>query len=220
MLKINSLLKTILPVIFAAIIFIGCGKTDNNTSGQNQKQSETKDAKGTSFKINKSESVIDWTGKKVTESHSGTIGLAGGELFINNGNLTGGSFEVDMKSLKVLDITDADMNSKLTGHLKNDDFFSIDKHPTAKLEITGVSNKGNENYEVTGNLIIKGITKPITFPAVLKVNDKKLTAQANIEVDRTLYDIKYGSGKFFEKLGDKLISDIFTLKVKLSANSQ
>jgi polyisoprenoid-binding protein YceI len=220
MLNRNSILKTALVLLLLAVIVSGCTKTENDATQQNREKSVKIEVKGTSYKISTSESVIDWTGRKVAGSHYGTVNLANGELFMDNGKLTGGSFEADMTSLKILDITDAEMNAKLTGHLKSDDFFSVEKSANAKLEITGIKpGSGADKYEVSANLTIKGITKPITFPAHIISSGNKLTAEASLDVDRTLYDMKFRSGKFFENLGDKLISDIFSLKVKLSANS-
>jgi polyisoprenoid-binding protein YceI len=141
-----------------------------------------------------------------------------GELMIDNGKLSGGRFEIDFKSITVLDLKDEEMNKKLTGHLKSEDFFSADKHPVGAFEITGVTENGS-NYTIKGNMTIKGITKEISFPANLKVENNKATAEASIELDRTEWDIKYGSGKFFENLGDKMIYDKFNLTIKLSAES-
>jgi polyisoprenoid-binding protein YceI len=219
MLKRNIYITTVFTMLLSVFIITGCGKTEKSSNDKVTGQDQKTEAKGTSYKISTAESMIDWKGSSVTGSHNGTLNLAGGELFINEGMLTGGNFETDMRSLKVIDLTDTVLNKKLNGHLRSDDFFSVDKNPVSKFEITSVSSKGGSNYEVTGNLTIKGITKPITFPAVVNLNGKSVNAEANIDVDRTLFDIKYNSGKFFEKLGDKLISDTFTLKIKLIANS-
>ncbi len=219
MLNKYSILKSLALLLFFAFIITGCGKTENNSTEKNSNKNVKTEVKGTAYKISTTESVIDWTGRKVTGAHYGTVNLANGELFIDNGRLTGGSFEADMNSLKVLDITDAEMNGKLTGHLKSDDFFSVEKSPNARLEITGVKPGAGDKYEVTANLTIKGITNPITFPANITLSGNKVIAEATLDIDRTLYDMKFRSGKFFENLGDKLISDIFSLKVKLSANS-
>jgi len=151
--------------------------------------------------------------KKVTGSHNGTIALKSGTLNVNGKSVTGGGFIIDMTSIK-----DADGSAKLEGHLKADDFFGADKFPTSNFVITKVAGSG-ANVTVTGNLTIKGITKPLTFPATVAVNaDGTITATAaKIVVDRTKYDIKYGSKSFFESIGDKAIYDEFELAVKLVA---
>ena len=163
-------------------------------------------------------SKITWGAKKVTGTHAGTVPVESGSLIVDGNKLKGGSFVADVKSLVVTDIEDKDMNGKLTGHLKSDDFFSVEKHPQAKLVITSVTPKGGDNYDVAGKLTIKGITQDVKFPAVVKSDANKVTANAKVTVDRTKYDIKFRSSNFFENLGDKAIDNDFTLDVNLVAN--
>ena len=103
------------------------------------------------------------------------------------------------------------------GHLSSLDFFDVKNHNTTTLEITSTKAIEGNKFTITGNLTIKGISKPIEFPATIEMKDGKLAAYAEMKVDRTLYDIKYGSGKFFEGLGDKMIDDEFTIKFKIAA---
>ena len=126
-----------------------------------------------------------------------------------------------MNSIIVLDIEDPENNGKLIGHLKSDDFFSSEKFPTGEFKITEVSEvtDGSGNtHNIKGNLTIKGIEKNISFPANINIGDSKLTAAADFDIDRTEYDIKYGSGKFFDDLGDKMINDNFNINFELTAN--
>jgi polyisoprenoid-binding protein YceI len=167
--------------------------------------------------VDAAKSSVAWLGKKVTGQHNGTVNVAKGSLVVNAGKLTGGSFDIDMKSIKCTDITDAGYNGKLIGHFQSDDFFSTEKFPVSTLTITKVVAKGGNNYEVTGNLNIKGITNAITFPATVETTKTGATASAHIEIDRTKFDIKYGSKSFFASIGDKAIDDTFTLDVKLVA---
>lgn len=165
--------------------------------------------KPVTYTVDAAKSTITWVGKKVTGSHNGTIALQSGSLAVNGKNVTGGTFTIDMNSIK-----DADGSAKLEGHLKADDFFGVAKFPTATFVITKVAGT-----TVTGNLTIKGITKPLSFPATVTVNaDGTVSALAGkIVVDRTKYDIKYGSKSFFDSIGDKAINDEFELAVKLVA---
>ncbi|CAG4990023.1 Protein YceI [Dyadobacter sp. CECT 9275] len=165
----------------------------------------------------KSSSVV-WNAKKVTGTHAGTVPISSGSLIVNKTKLKGGTFVMDLKSLTVTDLKDADSNGKLTNHLKSDDFFSVEKHPQAKLVVTSVTPTGGDTYDVTGDLTIKGITNQVKFPATVKAAGKKLTADAKITIDRTKYDIKFRSTNFFENLGDKAISNDFVLDVNLVAN--
>lgn len=166
-------------------------------------------AQTTTSTVDISSSFIDWTGKKVVGSHSGTIKLKEGVLTFAAGKLTGGSFVIDMESMENTDMKGGGAD-KLMGHLKSDDFFGTATHPTSTLVITNVAAT-DSGYDVSGDLTIKGITKPISFSATAG----QYLANADITVDRTAYDIKYGSGSFFDNLGDKAIDNNFTLKVNL-----
>ncbi|QDK81084.1 YceI family protein [Spirosoma sp. KCTC 42546] len=176
-----------------------------------------KKVKEATYKVDTQQSKLAWTAKKVTGEHSGTAPISTGSLALESGKLKGGSFDIDLKDLTVTDITDAAQNAKLVGHLKSDDFFSVERHPTARFVISSVSLTGNNTYDVTGKLTIKGITNDIKFPAQVKTEAGKLTATANVTVDRTKYDIKYRSKNYFENLGDKTIYDDFTLAITLVA---
>lgn len=180
----------------------------------------TSTKKATTYQVDKSQSKLNWTGKKVTGQHSGTINVADGKLDIENNVLKGGNFSLDTRSIAVTDIKDAGGNAKLVGHLKSEDFFGVEKYPSANFVITKVTPTGSGKYDVTGNLTIKGITNPITFPATVTVAGNKVSAKADIKVDRTKYNIRYGSKSFFEGIGDKAIYDEFDLAVELVANAQ
>lgn len=164
----------------------------------------------TTKKVDVAASKINWVGKKVTGEHSGTINLKEGALVFNGKKLVGGNFTVDMNSINTTDL-EGKGKSGLDGHLKADDFFGVEHHPTATLVFKSIGEKSKNNYTVNADLTIKGITKPITFD--IAVN--KDVATTKLAVDRTKYDIKYGSGSFFEGLGDKTISDNFDLAVSL-----
>lgn len=160
------------------------------------------------LKVNTAKSTVQWTGKKVTGEHTGTINVKEGNLTLENGKLTGGKIVIDMTSIVDKDLTDPAWNAKLIGHLKSDDFFGVDTYPTSQLVITSVAG-GPENYTITGNLTIKGITNPLTFNASASQNGKNY--KGTITIDRAKYNIKFRSKSFFENLGDNLIYDDFTL---------
>lgn len=160
--------------------------------------------------IKTDQSKLVWKGYKVTGSHDGTINFKSGSLTFEGDKLTGGEFVVDMTSLISLD-AQGGMKDRLEGHLKNDDFFAVDKHPTATLVFKKVESAGKNKYNVTGDLTIKNITKPANF--TISVYGSKATA--NLKVDRTLYDIKFRSGSYFDNLQDNLIYDEFDLVADL-----
>lgn len=155
-------------------------------------------------------SKLLWLGEKVTGQHNGTIKLQSGWLSMQDNKIVSGEFNINMKSLK-----DSEKNDRLEGHMKSDDFFGVEKYPIAKLVITGSSSFEKGNGTVDGKLTIKESTNPIEFKAALQKNSDGTWFYANIVVDRTKYNIRYGSGSFFENLGDKTIYDDFNLKVNL-----
>lgn len=175
-------------------------------------------AKTETWNVNTADSKISWEGrKKIGDAHTGELALKTGKVIMNGGKLTGGEFEIDMQSLKVTDIKDEGMNAKLVGHLKSDDFFSVDKFPVATLKITKVAAGKDGKQNISGSLTIKGKTHPISFPAEVHPGKDSVHAVANFNVDRTKYDVRYNSMKFFSSLGDKVINDEFSVKVDLTA---
>lgn len=168
------------------------------------------------YNVDATESTIVWTGKKVTGAHTGNISVTNGNIEMDGNKVTGGFFEIDMNSMTCTDLS-GDMAGKLLGHLKSDDFFGVEKNPTASLKITKAVWQGENNYKVTGDITIKGVTKEIKFPATITEENGKITANSTIVVDRSEFDIRYGSGSFFDNLGDKTIYDDFTLEVSLVA---
>lgn len=162
------------------------------------------------MKVNLAESNVHWLGKKVTGQHEGNLSLQSGVLTMDNGVLTGGTFVVDMNSMTCTDLEGSSAGN-LIGHLKSDDFFSVEKYPEARLNITQVESKGNGLYSITGDFTIKGITHPATFDLTMSEN----TATANVIIDRSKYDVRYGSNTFFDNLGNKAIYNDFELTVNL-----
>lgn len=160
------------------------------------------------IKLDKSKVV--WKGYKVTGSHEGTIALKSGSLTFNKGKLSGGQFLIDMTSIESTDLT-GEYKGQLEGHLKSDDFFGVDKFKTASLVLTKVKATGKNSYSATANLTIKGKTNPVTFDISIYGNK----ATASVKIDRTKYDVRYGSTSFFKNLQDKAIYDDFDLVADL-----
>jgi polyisoprenoid-binding protein YceI len=153
---------------------------------------------------------LQWLGEKVTGQHTGTINLKEGWLNWKDNRIVTGEFTIDMTSLK-----DSEGNERLVGHLKSDDFFGVEKFPISMLVITGSDSFEKGTAVVKGTLTIKGVTNPIEFKATSQKKEDGTWFYANIVVDRTKYNIRYGSGSFFDNLGDKVIYDEFKLKVNL-----
>jgi polyisoprenoid-binding protein YceI len=161
-------------------------------------------------KVNVEKSSIHWIGKKFSGQHDGTINLKDGALVFKGKKLAGGNFVVDMTSINTTDLK-GEMKGKLDGHLKADDFFGVEKFPTAEINFKKIGDKGNGTYIVTADLTIKGITNSVTFDMIVNGD----TASTKLIIDRTKYDIKYKSKNFFENMGDNFIYDDFELEVAL-----
>jgi len=160
--------------------------------------------------IDASKSTVSWYGKKVTGEHHGAIQIQGGSLEVVDGEIKGGTVTIDMQSITNEDISDDGMKQKLVGHLKSDDFFAVASHPTATLVLTDVKKSGS-NYTFTGDLTIKGTTKPVSFQATSTSEGDGVKVEGELIIDRSDYDVRYGSKSFFDNLGDKMIYDDFTL---------
>ena len=171
----------------------------------------TNPAKVETYKVDTQASSIDWIGRKITGQHTGKIKISSGDLLVNGNAIKGGSFVMDMNSMN-------SDSQKLTGHLKTDDFFSVEKNPTSKFVITKVTGAGKDRINVTGDLTIKGITQSISFPATVKKEGNAIVAVAkNVMIDRSKFDIRFGSKSFFNDIGDKAIDDNFELGINLVA---
>lgn len=166
-------------------------------------------------KVNIEASTVKWIGSKITSSHEGDIKISSGKLVLEDGMLVGGEFVIDMTSMVCTDLKPNEGGDKLVKHLKADDFFGVENHPTSNLKITNVSHVSASNYLITADLTIKGITHPVDFNADVKINNEAYLATATLVFDRTKYGIEYNSGSFFDNLGDYLILDDITLELFL-----
>jgi len=167
------------------------------------------------FQIQLASSTVNWTGKKVLGLHTGSIRVESGFLELTGGSITSGEIIIDMTSIVVTDIDNPKTHNEFLAHLLHEDFFSVSRFKTAKLVVTGSTQTGDTTFTVRGDLTIKEITHPVSFPAKVEVFTHYLHAMGELVVDRTLYNIRYGSGKFIPNLGDKLIYDDFVLQFKL-----
>lgn len=169
------------------------------------------------YVIDKKESVVTWKGSRLFSSERGHIGnvyISKGELIIEKGQLVGGAVVVDMNT-----ITDPihGSDNNLINHLKDPDFFDVKKFPVSTFAITRVASADEGNIKITGNLTIKGITHAVTFPAKIEVKDGIVNANGEVTIDRTQWDVRYRSGKFYDNLADKTISDSIEFDMKIVA---
>lgn len=168
----------------------------------------------TVYAVDAAASTLTWTGaKSVGDSHTGSIDLIDGELIASGDSFISGSFNIDMTT-----IADSGGSGRLENHLMSDDFFGVETFPTANLEIMSATPTGEGSYDVVANLTMKDITNEITFPVTVDITDGALSGTASIVFDRSLWDVRYGSGSFFSDLGNDLINDEIELEVSLTAN--
>jgi len=183
-----------------------CGCSSKKNTHSHSENSINKD-------IDISKSSVMWLGKKVTGSHEGNIAIKEGHLHFDDNTFIGGNIVIDMTTIECTDLV-GEPKESIQGHLSSDDFFGVKKHPIATLEIINADKiKYSKNkYKVTAILEIKSIKNNVEF----EVEIDNGSAKVDLVVDRTKYNVKYGSGSFFDNLGDKMIYDDFNLNVSLT----
>jgi polyisoprenoid-binding protein YceI len=166
--------------------------------------------------VDAEKSTVEWTGKKIGKVHNGTVALKEGSFTLEDDRFTEGTFLIDLNVMTDEDHPDPNETGRLIGHLKSDDFFSVDKYPYAKLEIASSGKFEGGEALVKANLTIKGKTHPIEF----KVKRLGATYTSSLSFDRSLYDVRFGSDRFFDNLGDSAIDNIIPIDVTLIAQRQ
>ncbi len=204
-----------------ATFAVACGGPQGEKAQTGDAQEVTADKGDVTMNVDVAASKVEWTGAKPTGQHNGTIAISEGSLMLTDGNIVGGKFTIDMNSIVDLDLTSAEDNGKLVGHLKSPDFFDSEKYPTAVFVITSVevlSGNADATHKITGNLTMKDATKSVTFPAKVSLEGNTLTATTpDFVIDRTQWNVQYGSKTIFDNLKDKFINDEIGLKISLSA---
>ncbi|MEA5257462.1 YceI family protein [Arcicella aquatica] len=166
--------------------------------------------------IDTKESVLTWKGSNLNglNTQTGYVYISKGELMVENGQLMGGTVEIDMNTIED---KNHGSDNNLVNHLKDPDFFEVKKFPFATIVITKVASINDENKNVTGNLTIKGITHPVTFPAKMEVKDGIVRANGKLVIDRTLWDVRYKSAKFYDNLANQTMSDSIEFHINIVA---
>ena len=166
-------------------------------------------------------SRVQWTGRSRSSFHTGTVALSSGAMRFSDGRLVLGCFSLDMRTLKDEDLEDQSLAALLVTHLSSVDFFLVDAHPEALFDTTHITvlpghTPGSANYEVEGQLTLRGVSRDLSFPATLeRLDDGRLSLEAHFDLDRTRWGARYGSGRFFEKLGMHLVHDVVSIQVRL-----
>jgi polyisoprenoid-binding protein YceI len=191
------------------IILASCNTNPNQASTQQAQGVATAD---NIYNVETAQSQITWTGREVSTSyHYGTLDFVSGNFEISNGAIVNGEFIVDMTSINNQDM-EGDSKARLEGHLKSDDFFSVESYPTASISINSSELISDGKWNVSADLSIKGFTHPVNFEMISSEDGWS----ANLVFDRSKYDVRFRSGSFFENLGDKLIYDDIELSINLT----
>jgi polyisoprenoid-binding protein YceI len=216
----NKLLILLLSAGF--LFFSSCSKAPEGEKTETTEAQEVKESteSANTLTIDTDQSAVLWTGSKATGQHNGIIpGVSGSFMLDANNNVTGGSFEIEMSTLEDKDLSPEDGKEKLEGHLKSEDFFHVEKHPTAKFEITEVKAVEAEGYNhmISGNLTMKDSTNNISFPAMVNMKDGMITASTpQFTINRTKWGVLYGSG-VIGTIKDKLINDEVGIQLNIVA---
>ncbi len=213
--------KTFIKILFLSAIsltLVNCkDKAKEATTTEAEEVAEV-EAEALKFTADTLASTIEWKGFKPTGSHNGVINLERGVINTVDGEIAGGTFLIDMSSISVLDIPAEEKDhAKLTGHLKSPDFFDVEAHPNAAFEITGLEEVEGKMM-LSGNLTLKDATNNVTFPvSVSNEGDAMTLTSETFTIDRSKWNVKYGSKSFFDNLGDKFINDDIELKIMVKA---
>lgn len=214
--------KSMITLFTAAVLAVSLNSCKDKAKEASTTEAEavaTTEAEAQKFTADLATSTIEWKGFKPTGEHYGTINIENGVLNLEEGKLTSGTFLIDMNSIVVTDIPAEDEgNAKLVGHLKNADFFDVEKFPSAAFEITGV-NETDGKTMLSGNLTLKETKNNVTFPVTVTNTDGAVTLTSEtFTIDRSKWNVKYGSKSFFDNLGDKFINDDIELKITVKAS--
>lgn len=216
--------------ISLGVILAGCNNQPAPDPTSLPTESETSQVQGTSvevatmegnhYLVDTDQSTVHWFAQKavVDTKHNGTVEIKEGTIVLNQDNtdLKGAEFVLDMTTINDQDLSGA-MKEKLEGHLKSDDFFAVEAHPTATLIVTSVEQIADGGHMLHGDLTIKGVTNPVSFPADVTLTGDVITANADLTIDRSQWDVQFGSDTFFDDLGDNLIENEITFEIDLTA---
>jgi len=202
-------------LFFIALLLFGCsGAVKEETKNNTLASSISLQVGDEKYVVDTKESIVSWKGSNSFGPHTGNVYISKGELMVEIGQLVGGTVEVDMNTIED---ENRDRNNGLINHLKDPDFFDVKKFPFSTIAITRVASINVEDKEITGNLTIKGITHPVSFPAKIEVKNGIVKATGKLVIDRTKWGVRYGSGKFFDNLKNEAISDNIEFNIKIVA---
>ncbi|GAA0871290.1 hypothetical protein GCM10009117_04360 [Gangjinia marincola] len=218
--------KVFVHLFVASSLMLGvtsCKDGNKETETSAAEEVAKAEAAAVDYTVNTDESIINWVGSKPTEDHTGTIKLKEGQVSVQENKLQSGMFVVDMTSINVTDL-EGDEKASLEGHLKGstkekeDHFFNVSQYPTAKFEVTGISENDGQKM-LSGNLTMKGKTKNISIPVTTTFDGNKMMLTSDeFMINRTEWGVNYASKSVFDDLKDNFVNDDIKLKISLVAN--
>lgn len=219
----KNILSIALSLVFTLSI-VGCKDKAEEANTSDAEAAAISKSTSEKYTVNVAESTIEWKGFKPTGTHNGTISLDNGVFKTDDGKLQSGTFLIDMTSIIVTDLEAGDGKEDLEAHLKGtveekeDHFFDVTKFPTAAFEITGTESLAAGKTKLSGNLSIKGQKHNISFPVTITNNGDQITIESEpFTIDRTKWNVNYGSKSIFDNLGDRFINDDIELKINIKA---
>ncbi|WP_431136102.1 YceI family protein [Psychroserpens mesophilus] len=221
------MIKNLFPIALSLVLTFSISSCKNKAEEANTSDAEAaavSESTSEKFTVNVAESAIEWKGFKPTGTHNGTINLDNGVFKTDDGKLQSGTFLIDMSSITVNDLEAGDGKEDLEAHLKGtvegkeNHFFDVTKFPSAAFEITGTESLAAGKTRLSGNLSIKGQKHNISFPVNITNNGDQITIESDsFTIDRTKWNVNYGSKSIFEDLGDKFINDDIEIKINIKA---
>lgn len=201
-------------VFFIVIFYTGCDNSKSKSKVSIEKTESIILPKG-EYQIDKTKSVVRWIGRTPVKFHDGTIDIQEGNFSVDDNGILNGNIIIDMESINCTDLSGGGKKS-LEEHLMNDDFFSVNKFKTSKINISSEMKPNNGLIDFKGNLEIKNISNPISFKSsISKTPEGKYTASSKLTFDRSMYNVKYKSKSFFDDLGDKFINDDIEIELEI-----
>lgn len=225
---------SIFSVFLSVIIFAGCSENapmqENQNTQTEQKETASQVSEESSseevvledglYVLNTEESELLWMGTKIGSSHEGTIDIISGDMDFMENQLMSGLFTIDMTSINTTDL-EGERKTQMDDHLKSEDFFHVAEYPEAVFMVSAIRDLGSNMWSVDGDLMIKDISNPVTFEVVIQnIAPDKVQMVGDFMIDRTLWDVRYGSDKFFDNLGDKMISNDIQFSLQLVLDRQ
>ncbi|MBR9861047.1 YceI family protein [bacterium] len=205
-------MKKLLFILGVGLVLSACNSSNSEVQDDAEEVAEATETSA-KYVIDPAASTLQYKGEKITGSyHDGTVAIKSGHLDVENDMITAGNFTIDMSTITVANIEDEDSRKKFLGHMQSPDFFNVAEYPTATFAVTSATKDS-----VRGNLTIKDHTHVVTWPYTQSINGDELTISSSFDVDRSKYDVRYGSDAFFDDLGDNLIKNDIEFKVELKA---